>query len=728
MLTVYITDKYGRKEEYGYVKDNEVYKSHSGLWFDKSLGSFKVYDGYAEVFVGVKYILKDVDAKIYPNGAMYIPTRYLLDDEVRIGRIYKNGDIYLGKSQENATLGASLELGEYDDIYEACAAFCYCFIFNNICDWVDFMDKDNILEKYTEFLKVVTRGWTANGKPRVYFACHPDDFNKYFKKVCKDIFKTQDCAIYYTKSMSKSIPDLYSEIGLGRMNLFVIPITYKLLAEKNRAMDFDFKYATDKNVSIPILPIMMESGIDSLYVEKFGNRQYFCPLTKDFTAISYEEKLKKYLSSVLLDDGTIERIRKAFDAYIFLSYRKKDRNHANELMKLIHKIPRYRDIAIWYDEFLTPGENFNENIEKALDNSKLFTLLVTPNLVNEENYVQSIEYPLAQKNKKKILPTEVVDTDKKLLSELYPNIPECINGNNKIELDKGIYEALKTVSLQTNDTDAEHLYLIGLAYLEGIDVEINVEYAIELIERAAKNDYPEAMEKLLNMYCNGDHVCVDYNEIFKCANKLYNFYLSTKGESNYDTILTLICLSTSYAALNDFDRAIECSEKAYEITNKIYGEKDPKTIYSLNSLAMAYNLSGNHAKAVDLARYSYKQNKDKNCLNDDTAIFTLYLLLIVNAQQGRYKRASFYGEKSYVLSKKVYGKNHDRTMHILTQLAYVYYVSLDFKKAAEYFNIAYKFNRKKYGKNSPETTLLFEYLSECTLHEFIEFLSKDNKK
>lgn len=127
MFTVYITDKYGRKEEYGYVKGNEVYKSHSGLWFDKSLGTFKVYDNYAEVFVDGEHFLRGADAKIYSNGAMYAPGKYFLDDEVRIGRIYKNGDIYLGRSEDTETLEASMDIG--DDVYETCAAFLLLFYF-----------------------------------------------------------------------------------------------------------------------------------------------------------------------------------------------------------------------------------------------------------------------------------------------------------------------------------------------------------------------------------------------------------------------------------------------------------------------------------------------------------------------------------------------------------------------------------------------------------------------
>ncbi len=43
------------------------------------------------------------------------------------------------------------------------------------------------------------------GKPRVYFTCHPDDFDRYFEKICEDLFKTHDCAIYYTEDMTAEL-------------------------------------------------------------------------------------------------------------------------------------------------------------------------------------------------------------------------------------------------------------------------------------------------------------------------------------------------------------------------------------------------------------------------------------------------------------------------------------------------------------------------------------------
>ena len=256
------------------------------------------------------------------------------------------------------------------------------------------------MSKEVEFLYKTRGNSSPKGKPRVYFTCHPDDFDRFFYKIRGDILKTHDCAIYYTEDMSADLSAENSLADLSRMNLFVIPVTRALLTQPNRAIDSDLRYADANN--IPILPLMMEPGIDVFYgkPDKFGERQYIDPYCHDMTAVSYEEKLKRYLDSVLIGGELADKVRKAFDAYIFLSYRKNDRAYANKLMRMIHDNPECRDVAVWFDEFLTPGESFVESIERILRKSDLFALLVTPNLLEKPdgkpNFVMGEEYPAAR--------------------------------------------------------------------------------------------------------------------------------------------------------------------------------------------------------------------------------------------------------------------------------------------------------------------------------------------
>ena len=108
-------------------------------------------------------------------------------------------------------------------------------------------------------------------KPRVYFTCHPADFEASFSKLCADIFNTHDPAIYYSENMCAPISEEEREALLSRSSLVVVPVTLALLTTPNRAMDEDIPYALRKN--IPILPIMMEGGIVTFYEHHLSRSQ-----------------------------------------------------------------------------------------------------------------------------------------------------------------------------------------------------------------------------------------------------------------------------------------------------------------------------------------------------------------------------------------------------------------------------------------------------------------------
>ena len=382
------------------------------------------------------------------------------------------------------------------------------------------MEKEN-------HIQFKTRGDSTNqGKPRVYFCCHPDDFDMYFEPVRNEILDKQNCAVYFYDNAS-SIPEQERETDLLSMQLFVIPVTTNLLTKPSIAMDKDFPLAL-KN-KIPVLPLIQERGLEGLFARKFGDMQYLDKTQRDTTAISYEEKLEKHLSDILLGDEMTKKIKNEFDAYIFLSYRKADRKCAQELMRLIHKNKYYRDVAIWYDEFLTIGEDYRENIKETLQNSGLFVLVVTPNLLlpgsfGGVNYVLKEEYPTAKKTDVNILPVEMEKTNRSELEKLYPDIPLCVDPNNDDMMRRFLISAIWDMGVREIDNSAEHSFLIGLAYLGGIDVEVDRERAVTLIEDAANCGLAEAMEKLVSMYRTGEGVERNYEEAIKWQGKLVGYW------------------------------------------------------------------------------------------------------------------------------------------------------------------------------------------------------------
>ena len=347
-------------------------------------------------------------------------------------------------------------------------------------------------------------GVSPQGLARIYYTGHPADLDRYREEISSDILKLQNCAIYYDAEPEAAWDEEELLRELERMQLVVFPVTHRFFSEKNRALDTEFPFAIQRH--IPVLPLQEEPGLSELFNKRCGDLQLLNPHDPDPTALPYEQKLEQFLSSVLIGDELAAKVRAAFDAYIFLSYRKKDRKYAQELIRLIHQNDFCRDIAIWYDEFLTPGEHFNDAIAEALEKSSLFALAVTPNIVEFNNYVMLHEYPSARRLQKPILPVEMVPTDKKILYLTFEELPPCANAYEEGALSGALLEAVQRLAIQENDDSPEHNFFIGLAYLNGIDMEVDRERALGLITGAAEAGLPEALSKLAEMYRQGEGV------------------------------------------------------------------------------------------------------------------------------------------------------------------------------------------------------------------------------
>ena len=160
-----------------------------------------------------------------------------------------------------------------------------------------------------------TRGNASpQGKQRVYFTCHPEDFKRVFEEISDEILKVVNCAVWYETPENGSNEERKNagaaneawkpyediETDLGQMQLFVIPVTARLLSGKNRTMEVDVPFALSHH--IPILPLMREAGLDAAYSQKFGELQYLDKYAQDDTAISYQEKFERFLKAVLIGD------------------------------------------------------------------------------------------------------------------------------------------------------------------------------------------------------------------------------------------------------------------------------------------------------------------------------------------------------------------------------------------------------------------------------------------
>ena len=361
------------------------------------------------------------------------------------------------------------------------------------------MDKIN----YTDLKH---RGDVGRDIPNIYFCAHHDDRELLFDKIYDVLSKEIECALWYDESPSPDADIKKRTLELEQMCLIVVPVTRRLLTSESRALKVEIPLAREKG--IPVLPLVIEKIADErfneLFALVFGNMQYLVFDRDDPSAISFNDKLRNYLSSVIVSPELNERITNSFDGYIFLSYRKKDREHILPLMKTIHQSPELRDVAVWYDEFLTPGEDFTNNIEKNLKKSNIFLLAVTPNILEKGNYVMTTEYPSAIQNEKPVVAAEIVKTSRESLERYYAEIPPCIPSGGSEVLCAQLKSKLANENVERDKkSELEHKFLMGMAYFSGIDLETDKDRALDLLEEAADEEYLEAMEQLSSFYRNG---------------------------------------------------------------------------------------------------------------------------------------------------------------------------------------------------------------------------------
>ena len=553
----------------------------------------------------------------------------------------------------------------------------------------------------SKLIPLTMTGDSPQGKQKVYFCCHPDDFEKYFEIVRDDVFKAcPGCAIYYDSDLKGSYDKDDLLLNLSNMQLFVVAVTRRLLEEPSRVMELDIPFANgkksfklDKNAKeektchIAVLPIMFENGLYKLFNENesFRSMQYLKRYDDDDTTLSFEEKLSRYLDAVLVSEEEKKRIKEEFLARIFLSYRKDDRAIAQKLMELVHKVSFCRDVAIWYDEYLVPGENWRSSIEDMLTGSDLFLLNVTKTLLKERNFVFREEYPGALCSDKNILSVQSQTPDSMELSQMHENAAGTGSANvgdsaqdnalidrliekkrkgeqltdeevNTLEriLRKKLIEAvqneslissedLKTLELSLREqlvekgnkpellqenNDPEHLYYIGLAYKNNIDVEYNPDLAVSLLEKAGKGGYHDAFYTLGQMYEKGDSVDRDedkailfYYDYIGKQKKLFG----TSKEGDLKLLLAYDAIGMIYRSRSQLSKAFDLYEELNDLLENMtscYGSFQQLNLpASYQRLGAIKAELGDYAAALEYyekARYAFEHPRQiKNIATEE---------------------------------------------------------------------------------------------------------------
>lgn len=422
---------------------------------------------------------------------------------------------------------------------------------------------------------------------KIYFCAHPEDYKWMFDEIAEDILAIYRRASVWYYDPFENIPDVDDLMfALSQMQLFVVPVSSDFLNEENQARCIEFEYAINNN--IPILPLLQERGVEGDFNRICGDYQIVDKYGSDDTQIAYDEKIRKQMNSIFVNHNELDEILSAFDARIFLSYRKKDRKFAQRIMEKIHSFEKFRGVSIWYDEFLVPGENFNSGIGNALDSCDLCVLSTTESLLEMPNYINDIELPNAIKGNKKLLAISDGETDTTAIKVNYPGIGEIVDINDDEKILQMLSDAFAGFEFEILTENPHKEYLMAIAYLSGTGVEINRDMGIELLMDAANRNEMVACDKLAFFYEKGLIVKLDRYESIKWRKRAVAI-LEEIIRKNPDDDENLSVLMMELGFLSGILAQMNFYEEAKEISKKIsyYGKMQKKTSGAANFVGMA---------------------------------------------------------------------------------------------------------------------------------------------
>lgn len=581
-----------------------------------------------------------------------------------------------------------------------------------------------------------------NGKSGIYFTAHPLDKAEYLENTIDEILYFEDCVVWYDEDEVLS-EDFAEELILMNMQLMVIPVTRRLLSEPNRVTDNELKFAFEND--IPVMPIVMEAGLEGLYARVFGDLQFLDKNCSEATAIPYTEKFERHLKAVLVTAETKQEVRECFDARIFLSYRKKDRAKAQTLMKLIHENPQFKAVGIWYDEFLVPGEDFNDSIRDEIKNSDLFVMNVTPNLVNEENFIRDPEYKWAKErfgenHKTVIIPAQTEYTDQNEMRACFEDIRDNVDAYSNEALCSALLPPIKE-KINAFKRNARQKYLLGLAYFHGIDMEKDTKTGVELITQAAHEGELAAKKKLVVIYSRSLENLRDFDKQIYWQKQVIEHYKELCIQQNVKTSLELaneqvylgddlINLCRWEEASKAFEDALASFNTLLEIGGVDISYYNSRILHIGNELGIAYGNDKKSAQAITAYTTAINVAESMNDSEKTVFIRNRYAQILSNLGCQYLENSDTQNALKHCLNAVEYAlelaqtENDAHTVYTVCTSAYhlgcVYEQLGEFKKAETYFSLCVM-HAKENVVHLPNIHLLlivaegFRKLSDCSL-------------
>jgi tetratricopeptide (TPR) repeat protein len=502
--------------------------------------------------------------------------------------------------------------------------------------------------------------------------------------------------------------DLKNELTLSQV--LIVYVTKSLIANIREMNHLPLPIGFMRDNHKPYFPI----------ADVAENLEVYCKLDRPIHGLmesdsDFESKLKEQLSKYVLDEETLAEIKeKGIIDQIFLSYRKDDVIAAQNLMREIHNFKGFDAISIWYDRFLSAGNLFDKEILEALDQSKAFTIVMSPKITakredGSNNYVVEHEYPRAHEKKKPIVPIHVPNyaCNHDELKSVFKDIPELLAIEQTEPYLRSIFPDLPSIDTYSS----ERLYLLGRAYLSGYYFEQDAKKGISLLEKAAghKDEFALKSAKMLaELYESGNlDDGINYDEELKWYLRAAEIAEKIFGKEHQETYVIYINIGTVYSSKSYYEKALDYYDKSLRITEKIFGKDSIQTAANYSNIGHIYLRTGNYEKALEYHSMAI-EIEEKVFNNDHPQIATSYNNIgMVYDKKGNYEKALNYHLKALEIREKVSGKFHPDTAVSYNNVGLAYHQKGDFDKALEHYFIAIEIREKVLSKDHPYTATTY---------------------
>ena len=471
------------------------------------------------------------------------------------------------------------------------------------------------------------------------------------------------------------------EADLHGFDLVVFLLNAKLFEEKTERIRALFGACVAERINV--IPVLSEKHLNTVYENVFGAKQYLLMYDDDPTALPFHDKLSSFLNESFAEKSAYEKVKTNFSAHIFLSYRKKDRELARKLMFAIHENPLFRNVAIWFDEYLTPGENWSDEISSAISGGDLVILMVTPNMVNEDNYVIRCEYPACREKNKPCMAIEMAQVSFERLCETF----EGLNKLYSIKQPESFFDDMRScLKLEKRDLSELEKYYLGLAYLFGILTEKNIDYALNYIEDSANASCVDAMKRLSLIYKNGICGSVDGEKAMYWQERTTDYYKNSEDRTRF--LAEALDLDRCYYEFGQYGKMLNLyNNEIHEIAN------DPELSTGLQARYLCrilyYNTLASHAvfgrihlesmtRLKERCSDLYLQTKDEEDLRTAFTVCIMFYKSVSGHGEYRNAYSAFSNEVENSISSI-----HDDWEYSTVKLAFNYF----FCKAEAYIYI-----------------------------------------